>query len=68
MIKKYYTGIKIYVLMFMALNAISLKRILTFKNKKHNKKGIVFKLSLYIDKFYNWCLNVAFENSKTIVK
>lgn len=54
--------------MFIALNAISLKRLLTIKNKKHNKKGIVFKISLYIDVFYNWCLNVAFENSKKIIK
>ena len=68
MIKKYYTGIKIYFLMFMALNAISLKKLLVFKNKKQNKKGILFKLSLYIDRFYNLCLNAAFKNSKSIIK
>lgn len=68
MIKKYYTGIKIYVLMFMALNAMSLKRFLTFKNKKQNKKGILFKFSLHIDRFYNWCLDAAFKNSKRIIK
>jgi len=66
MIKKNYYGIKIYFLMFLAVNALSLQKLLTHKNKKKNNKGILFKFSLLISRFYKWCLDQVLKDSKKI--
>lgn len=52
--------------MFLAINILSLQKFLTYKNKKKNKKGFLFKLSLLFSSFYKWCLDQVLNDSKKI--
>lgn len=54
--------------MFLGINALSLQRLLIHQNKKKNKQGIVFKLSVSLSGFYNWCFDKVMKTSQTYAK
>ena len=50
--------------MFLAINSISLQKLLIHKNKKKNKRGFLFKISLSLSDFYKWCFEKVIKNSQ----
>lgn len=67
MIKKYFYATKVFVLITISVNLITLQKLIIKINKRKNKRGVFFKIAYYISVLSNLCLGLCLKDSQEYV-